>query len=459
MTPPMMPPVSVRYEQAVYGSFPFWDKGYAILARSPGCRDEWIVDLRAACQRYGERPAGAAEAGGLLALKLPSGPWAIVGPCPQGCDDRGRPGALAFHALFLSGGDYRKAGAFPFDLASHLCRDWTAVTTSLPSGELILDNVPPAEPTPTDDPRAARIVEALSRGKRIALESPGPIDDLARRVWLALPLRRRARLSLATWTFANGNRHDLLALPRLAGVPLDRSYVDPLVPTKREERPWSPPPLRVGGQLAGRVIWLGFALISLGVLGFAWHDDHRPKPPPIPNPIAARPDVPRDTPPPRRPEAGRSPTAIERRQIEEGLISLAERFGTLDSSKGLDPDAVMTRLRERMPYADTLLTPDELADLSESPEAGHVTAWHDHILLFRPDRPLPADFAGGPLDWQLRVLSWSFHLDPGNRPAEEIPRFLSESLSLPFSVRSTPLADRHPALRDYARFLRRLPAR
>ncbi len=28
-------PVVIRYEQAVYGSFAFWDRGYAILARSP----------------------------------------------------------------------------------------------------------------------------------------------------------------------------------------------------------------------------------------------------------------------------------------------------------------------------------------------------------------------------------------------------------------------------------------
>src|SRR3954466_11732952 len=84
-------PHTVRFEQAVYGSFPFWDKGYAILARSPGCRDEWLADLKAACQRYGERPPHAAEAGGLMALRLPSGPWAIIRPSPQGSDDRGRP--------------------------------------------------------------------------------------------------------------------------------------------------------------------------------------------------------------------------------------------------------------------------------------------------------------------------------------------------------------------------------
>src|SRR5690348_13608546 len=92
-------PVVVRYEQAVYGSFAFREQGYGMLAASPGCRPRWLADLRAACQRMGERPAGVADAPALFALRLPSGPWAVVGVSPQGPDDRGRPGALAFHAL------------------------------------------------------------------------------------------------------------------------------------------------------------------------------------------------------------------------------------------------------------------------------------------------------------------------------------------------------------------------
>src|SRR5262249_4885253 len=114
----------VRYEQAVYGSFPFWDKGYAVLAQSPGCRPEWLADLRAACQRYGAPPRGVAASGAWFCLRLPSGPWAIVGVGSPGSDDRGRPGALAFHALFLAPRDYRRAGHDPFALAAALRRDW-----------------------------------------------------------------------------------------------------------------------------------------------------------------------------------------------------------------------------------------------------------------------------------------------------------------------------------------------
>src|SRR5262245_44802638 len=54
---PLLRPVTVRFEQAVYGSFAFRDGGYSMLEQSPGCRPEWLADFRAACQRFGERPA------------------------------------------------------------------------------------------------------------------------------------------------------------------------------------------------------------------------------------------------------------------------------------------------------------------------------------------------------------------------------------------------------------------
>ena len=60
---------------------------------SPGCRDEWIADLRLGpCQRYGERPAGAVDAGGLIALQARKRPLGNhrAGTL-QGHDDAGRP--------------------------------------------------------------------------------------------------------------------------------------------------------------------------------------------------------------------------------------------------------------------------------------------------------------------------------------------------------------------------------
>ena len=216
--------VTVAYEQAVYGSFPFWEKGYAVLAESPGCRPEWVSGLRLACQRLGEAPADARDARGLFALRLPGGSWMIVGVSPQGRDDRGRAGALAFHALFVSPRGYRRAGASPFAFARFLREDWSAATHALPSG--VADVEPQGSPVEPADPKVARLASALARGRRVALEAAGPIDALAASVWAALPLSVRRRASVATWAFGNGNRFDLVAFPHRAGVTLDASYLD-----------------------------------------------------------------------------------------------------------------------------------------------------------------------------------------------------------------------------------------
>ena len=153
-------------------------------------------------------------------LRLPCKVWAIVGVSPQGRDDRGRPGALGFHGLFLTDREYRRAGASPFALTPALRSDWTAETTTLPTG--VLSVVLEEEVIPND--HASQIALALANGRRVVIESPTPIDELARNVWSLLPPRLRARRTVATLAFGNTNRFDFLAVPRLAGVSLDSSY-------------------------------------------------------------------------------------------------------------------------------------------------------------------------------------------------------------------------------------------
>src|SRR5262245_26669841 len=127
--------VRVRCEQAVYGSFPFWHRGYDVLARSQGCRPEWLGTLKTACQRYGERPAAAAEADAFFAVRLNRGPWMLVGVSSQGYDDQDRPGALAFHALFVDPWIFWLTGANPFAFTPTLRRDWSCadLDTILPT--------------------------------------------------------------------------------------------------------------------------------------------------------------------------------------------------------------------------------------------------------------------------------------------------------------------------------------
>src|SRR5262245_26620976 len=122
----LLPTSHVRFEQAVYGSFPFWDRGYGLLAHSTGCRPQWLSELPRICQRYGEPPSAAPQPAGFFALPLKRGPWAIVGVYSVGCDDHDRPGALAFHALFVTGGAYRRSGSDPFVFAAAIRRDWTS---------------------------------------------------------------------------------------------------------------------------------------------------------------------------------------------------------------------------------------------------------------------------------------------------------------------------------------------
>ncbi len=210
-------PFKVRIEQAVYGSFSFWRRGYAVLASSAGCRREWLAELRMASQRLGEPPAGAIEADSLFALRIKGGPWMIVGVFPQGRDDEDRPGALAFHALFVSHFAYACAGANPFAFAGYLHRDWGPADQSrtLPTIRMA---VPGKSPNTAEDPRAAPVVAALRERRRVLVQAGEPANALAPSVWQRLPYRVRCRASLATWAFDDANHFDFVALPKLTGL-------------------------------------------------------------------------------------------------------------------------------------------------------------------------------------------------------------------------------------------------
>ncbi len=476
-----MPTVRVRFEQAVYGSFAFWDRGYALLAHSPGCRPEWLAEFLAACQRHGEPRGGSPESRSLFSLRLESGPRMVVGVSPQGDDDRGRPGAQAFHALFLSPRDYRKAGHVPFGLAGALRADWTAETRTLPPGAWPVEI--PGTPETPHDPRALRIAATLARGGRVALEEAGPIDALAREVWLALPDRARRRASVATWAFGNGNRFDLVALPRLAGVELDSSYVDvesppsPLPSGEDGRRPGEGPRLREGQGPSSRPrtwlpTWCGWkplsALAALAILAGILLGLRNGREGSTPSPIA--PTIADRPAPSSGDEAPTTPE--ERRRVAEALRDMAERFGVISADtagRDADPTGLMVLLARDLRYRGPSLSADERARLEggRDPESGHERSlalrWHAHIRLFADDRPLPGDFARATLRGQLATLCWSFHLDidptgPRRSPAE-IPHALADALAVDLPVRATPLSARYPALASYVEFLGRLPRR
>ncbi len=207
----------MRYQQAVYGSFAFWDRGYALLARSAGCRGEWLGEFQRACRMLGEPPAETEFERSWFARRLLDGGWMIVGVHPQGHDDHGRPGALAFHGLFVDRLSYSWVGADPFPLAALTRGDWTAADrdTELPTGGWRRPRGPSPPPA---HPLVEPIARALASKRPVVVHAARPIDDLANAVWRVLPWRTRTRCSLSTWAFDNANRFDLVAMPKLRGT-------------------------------------------------------------------------------------------------------------------------------------------------------------------------------------------------------------------------------------------------
>ncbi len=142
--------MAILLEQLVYGSFPFWDRGYDVLARSPGCRAEWVAEVLAACRRFGEAPAGVTPSPALFSVPLAERPPGDRGGRAARGRRPGTPGALAFHALLVQPRDYRKAGSNPFAFAGAIRRDWSAEAT-LDALDWTVEpshRVRPARPTP-----------------------------------------------------------------------------------------------------------------------------------------------------------------------------------------------------------------------------------------------------------------------------------------------------------------------
>ncbi len=455
-------PRLIRFEQAVYGSFAFRDKGYALLGRSPGCRLEWLTDFQKACQNLGERPSGVIEAAGTFAMRLASGPWVVVGVFPQGKDDRGRPGALAFHGLFLTSREYRRAGCNPFAFTESLRDDWTADDQTLAPGSLTVEPLANLIDPPADH-RAPAIVLALSTGRPVILESAEPIENLAREVWRRLPEQVRRRGSVATWAFGNANAFDLVAVPRLWGVPEHASVI---ATGNRAGRPETTPRLLVRSPGSILVVGLAGLLACLGI-GLALRDRAPQTEPPAPAPVSVTPVVPES---PRFPLPAHDAVEVspdERRRVAEALTALADRFGVETGADvaSRDPAAVMERVSRRLRYHGPFLSEAERAQLSREP--GHDPAlalqWDALARRFADDRPLPDGFRRGPLRWQLGVFAWSFHarVDPTSpsRSPEEVVQSLAESLALDVAIHPTPLSARSPALASYLGFLGRLPRR
>jgi hypothetical protein len=438
----------VRFEQAVYGSFPFWHRGYSILAKSPGCAPEWIAKLREACPRYGEPPRDASEPGGHFALRLPDGQWMVVRAYSPGADDRGRPNAMAFHAAFLAPKDYRRLRC-PLDLAAVLRDDWGPedVDRALEPGQIATPRAPKVPPT-SESRSAAHI---LRGGRKAWMLSEHDREDLIRSTWPLLPVRLRHRIEWATLAYGFGNRFDLMATPRRpVGAP-EPAYAEI---GERE----APEPAK-SGRARRRAFRLGIpaALLACAGAGAAW--SLWPEPDPAGparkvSPIARVEQAPAPDPKdyPDDPDLER-----HRDRLFENFVRLADEL-KVEVEGGTTLTEGMRRLSEGLRYRGPWLSDEQLRALELEAGGEIPLAWHRHLLRFADDRPLPEGFDSGSLPWQLATLSWSFHRDPepagvAKDPFGELGRWLGR----PWLVDPHPLAGRYPPLAPYADFLQKLP--
>lgn len=436
-----MAPPTVLLEQVVYGSFAFSDQGYAVLARSARARPEWVDAVVAACRRIGEAPAGVTLVPFLFSLPLPDGPRAVVGVFPQGRDDRGRPGALAFHALLVADRDFRRAGCDPWAFRPALRGEWTAADGSGPLPPLLWQPVRTGvDPSSADHPEAAKIAETLAAGRSHVVDADAPIEPLARAVWGHLPDKARRKLSVATWAFGNDNGFRLVALPRREGaVPAGPTEPAPDPDPIAKPRPWRPRRLRVALGAGG--------VVALGMFAILYASRHQPTATSDPTPSSDR------------IESAELNPADHARALA-GLERLAERF---DIPGAGGPAEVIRRFVATVRYRGPVLTDAERTRLgreTSDPDAARALAWDGQISRFQVGSDLPADLDRLGLDAQMRALAAAYGLRiEAGRSAADVPADLLAALTRDRPVVPTPLAARYPALSDYARFLGRLPRR
>ena len=433
--------MDILLEQLVYGSFPFWDRGYDVLARSPGCRAEWVADVLAACRQFGEAPAGRD---------------ARRRPCSRsGC--RAAPGRS-----WGSGRKGSTTGDGPGPWRSTPC--WSPLATT--AG-------PAPTPSPSPGPSAATgrpgpTLDALFW--TVESPSPGPPDRPAG------PADRRGADAGPAGRAGIG-RADRRARPRgLAGLARSRPGDGPRWRPGRSATP-------TGSTSSPSPGWRGSS--STGPTST------RPRSTPGPGPGRRRRLPPYSGGPGRRGPGGprrggpglaslgdlgtrglgrtrldaarSSPTRRSsprtRARIVAGLEDLADRFevgGSNDPGELMAPDRGPGPLSGADPLARRARPARRRGRPRPRPGPGLARADQPDLRrrpplarrLRRRSRS-PASSTGSP----GRSTSTP---RPGPRPS---PGALAEALSREGPIRPTPLAARYPALSDYARFLGKLPRR
>jgi len=200
------------------------DGRFDLRAKSPDFAEEWLADIERLCRAFGTPPDGVACPIALFAQ--PFGPRHVV--VVQVSDEPRA--SLAFRLLVLPRLAYIRVIPDPFAIGDLFPPDWRAFG-ELP--ELILPPQP-LELTTLEHLKTVLetggsqtllgAVQGLIDGGRLVFERPAPAPQLLRDLWQMLPYSARAELWPATFAFANGLRFDVLVVPSVAGLELDRYF-------------------------------------------------------------------------------------------------------------------------------------------------------------------------------------------------------------------------------------------
>ncbi|MCK4414902.1 MAG: hypothetical protein KAY32_15315 [Candidatus Eisenbacteria sp.] len=276
----------IRVEQLVYGTFGF-TQGFTLVSTSAGITPRLAHDAVVVCTGWGEilspdfRSAlyhvpllGDLEGAGSLddssdpdasrdpdALRDPDASHGLDRPDrPDGSDgpdegkalvhlvgkairqgtDRGDRMAWYHQVLALSHSDYLAAGAdcFAFDAAGFFKERWfeSDRCTALEVASDVLPRFERESIAATDVPRIREVLAALAEGAEVRLpvgRATRAVRQLQRAVLISLPLRLRARLSLASFAYRPVRRYDFWSLHDQGGV---APATVGEVPVRRERR-------------------------------------------------------------------------------------------------------------------------------------------------------------------------------------------------------------------------------
>ena len=393
--------VTILFQQAIYGSFPFWDKGYAVLARSEGCHDDWVADFTRMCQSLGQPPSEAHPLVDhlILAKKLPSGPWVIAMGSAQGSDDRGRPGAWAFHGIFLSGREYRRAGASPFRFKENFIRDFHS-GMQLKAGVIHLSKMDDQViDVPMLNPFWGQL---LAKGCKLRLLTDDPLElQSLESIWNQGSSKSRTKRSITTWAFRPEVDFDL------AGVAPSR-WPDSVV--RKSRRMWAVTPEELQSEAHGpvdlkkwsiqRIGWAvgAITLIFMGMIVF-WPVGNGGSENRVSNQLQ-----PENRPPLSTDFQGPPEPANLKAAVNEQLADWCDRL-ELDQADGLRPPVAYAKLiASSVRYAG----PPVASGRAES---------------FRKIQPWPevaAESANGSSVYALSVLAWCVNVPDLQIKAREI---------------------------------------